>query len=63
MGRFSVKAPEINIEIEKERQDQLLAAIRAGLIQSAHDLSEGGLAVAVAESLFTNDQSSEQKLA
>ena len=48
-GKIFGKAPELNIDIEKERQDQLLAAIRAGLIQSAHDLSEGGLAVAVAE--------------
>ena len=34
----------------------MLAAIRAGVVQSAHDLSEGGLAVAIAESLFDNDQ-------
>jgi phosphoribosylformylglycinamidine synthase subunit PurL len=54
-GKIFGKAPELNIEIEKERQEQILVAIRAGLIQSAHDLSEGGLAVAVAESLFTND--------
>ncbi|WP_342429282.1 phosphoribosylformylglycinamidine synthase subunit PurL [Neobacillus sp. FSL H8-0543] len=54
-GEIFGKAPEIDMIIEKERQDQLLAAIRTGLVQSAHDLSEGGLAVAVAESLFTND--------
>jgi phosphoribosylformylglycinamidine synthase subunit PurL len=54
-GKIFGKAPELNIEIEKERQEQILVAIRAGLIQSAHDLSEGGLAVAVAESLFTYD--------
>ena len=52
-GRIFGKAPELNIELEKERQGQVLAAIRAGLIQSAHDLSEGGLAVALAECLFT----------
>jgi phosphoribosylformylglycinamidine synthase subunit PurL len=54
-GKIFGKAPEIDIMIEKERQDQILAAIRSGWIQSAHDLSEGGLAVAVAESLFTKD--------
>lgn len=32
-----------------ERHRQLHAAIRAGLVRSAHDLSEGGLAVAAAE--------------
>ena len=49
------KAPELNIEMEKERQGQVLAAIRAGLIQSAHDLSEGGLAVALSECLFAGE--------
>lgn len=51
-GEIFGKAPELNIEIEKERQSQILTAIRAGLVQSAHDLSEGGLAVALAECLF-----------
>jgi len=50
------KAPELNVMVEKERQNQVLAAIRAGLVQSAHDLSEGGLAVALAECLFANDK-------
>jgi phosphoribosylformylglycinamidine synthase subunit PurL len=54
-GKIFGKAPELKIEIEKERQTQVLGAIRAGLVQSAHDLSEGGLAVAVAESLFGAD--------
>ncbi|WP_066390890.1 phosphoribosylformylglycinamidine synthase subunit PurL [Neobacillus mesonae] len=51
-GRVFGKAPELNINLEKARQEQVLAAIRAGVIQSAHDLSEGGLSVALAESLF-----------
>jgi phosphoribosylformylglycinamidine synthase II len=55
-GRIFGKAPELNIETEKERQNQILAAIRAGLVQSAHDLSEGGLAVALAECLFAGNQ-------
>ncbi|MGX6444656.1 phosphoribosylformylglycinamidine synthase subunit PurL [Neobacillus sp. K501] len=55
-GKIFGKAPELNLSIEKERQSQLLAAIRAGLVQSAHDLSEGGLAVAVTESLFTKEE-------
>lgn len=55
-GKVFGKAPELNIEVEKESQNQVLAAIRAGVVQSAHDLSEGGLAVAVSESLFTNEQ-------
>ncbi|MEH7176746.1 phosphoribosylformylglycinamidine synthase subunit PurL [Neobacillus vireti] len=55
-GKVFGKAPELNIEVEKANQDQVLAAIRAGVVQSAHDLSEGGLAVAIAESLFDNDK-------
>jgi phosphoribosylformylglycinamidine synthase len=51
-GKIFGKAPELNIEVEKKRQDQILKAIRAGLVESAHDLSEGGLAVALSESLF-----------
>ncbi|MFL6554599.1 MAG: AIR synthase related protein, partial [Bacillus sp. (in: firmicutes)] len=55
-GKVFGKAPELNVTIEKDRQNQVLAAIRAGLVQSAHDLSEGGLAVALAECLFTNEK-------
>lgn len=55
-SRVFGKAPELNITVEKERQNQVLAAIRAGVVQSAHDLSEGGLAVAIAECLFANDK-------
>lgn len=55
-GRIFGKAPELNIQLEKERQNQVLAAIRAGVVQSAHDLSEGGLGVAAAESLFGDAQ-------
>ncbi|MDR4945252.1 phosphoribosylformylglycinamidine synthase subunit PurL [Neobacillus cucumis] len=55
-GRVFGKAPELDVTVEKERQNQVLAAIRAGLVQSAHDLSEGGLGVALAESLFANEK-------
>ncbi|WP_066071508.1 phosphoribosylformylglycinamidine synthase subunit PurL [Neobacillus soli] len=55
-GRVFGKAPELNVQIEKERQGQVLAAIRAGFVQSAHDLSEGGLAVGLAESLFSAEK-------
>ncbi|WP_442597733.1 phosphoribosylformylglycinamidine synthase subunit PurL [Neobacillus sp. D3-1R] len=51
-GRIFGKAPELNVELEQARGQQVLKAIRHGLVQSAHDLAEGGLAVAVAESLF-----------
>ncbi|WP_176330384.1 phosphoribosylformylglycinamidine synthase subunit PurL [Oceanobacillus rekensis] len=51
-GSYSGKAPAIDLEIEANRQKQLLEAIHLGLVESAHDLAEGGLAVALAESVF-----------
>jgi phosphoribosylformylglycinamidine synthase len=44
------QSPIIDLEVELKRQKQLLEAIQAGLVQSAHDVAEGGLAVAIAES-------------
>ena len=41
--------PQLDLELEKRVQDLCLSGIREGLIQSAHDTSEGGLAVAIAE--------------
>lgn len=51
-GKYTGKAPAIDLQVEANRQKLLLTAIRDGLVESAHDLSEGGLAVALAESLF-----------
>ena len=42
--------PTIDLALEKRVQRTCLAAIRQGLLHSAHDCSDGGLAVAVAES-------------
>src|SRR5690625_3226566 len=53
IGKYEGKAPAIDLQVEVNRQQQLLAAIQEGLVQSATDLSEGGLAVGMAESLFT----------
>ncbi|MGY8622979.1 phosphoribosylformylglycinamidine synthase subunit PurL [Bacillus safensis] len=54
-GRIYGKAPEIDLDVELTRQEALLAAIQIGLVQSAHDVSEGGLGVALAESTFGTD--------
>ncbi|MFJ7669238.1 phosphoribosylformylglycinamidine synthase subunit PurL [Lysinibacillus sp. NPDC097195] len=51
-GVISGKAPAIDLEVEAARQQALLKAIKAGLVQSAHDVAEGGLAVALAETTF-----------
>ena len=51
-GTISGKAPAIDLNVEAARQKAILEAIRAGLVQSAHDVSEGGVAVALAEKTF-----------
>ncbi|MGG0736681.1 phosphoribosylformylglycinamidine synthase subunit PurL [Niallia taxi] len=51
-GSISGKSPVLDLEVEKNHQAAVLTAIRAGIVESAHDLAEGGLAVAAAESLF-----------
>lgn len=51
-GRIFGKAPTINLDVEVARQDALLKAIQLGLIASAHDIAEGGFAVALAEKTF-----------
>ncbi|MBN2017213.1 MAG: phosphoribosylformylglycinamidine synthase subunit PurL [Candidatus Cloacimonetes bacterium] len=45
-------APEIDLEFEQRVQNVCYDAIHNGFIQSAHDCSEGGLAVALVESCF-----------
>lgn len=42
-------APDLDLEFEKTLQKAVLEAIRRGYIRSAHDLSDGGLAVALME--------------
>jgi phosphoribosylformylglycinamidine synthase len=46
--------PEIDMSLEKQVQDACLALVEAELLHSAHDCSDGGLAVAIAESCFSS---------
>jgi phosphoribosylformylglycinamidine (FGAM) synthase-like enzyme len=46
--------PSLDIKREKAVQLAALVAAEAGLLHSAHDLSDGGLAVALAESCFSS---------
>ena len=48
------QVPELDLKLEKAIQDVCLAAAEAGLLQSAHDCSDGGLAVALAEACFAS---------
>lgn len=44
--------PRMNLQHEKKFQDAILSLIQKGKIKSAHDISEGGLAVCLAECCF-----------
>jgi phosphoribosylformylglycinamidine synthase len=48
-GRLAGPLEPIDLERERAVQAACLAAIEAGCVRSAHDLAEGGLAVALAE--------------
>ncbi len=52
-GAPSGRPPAIDLEVEKKVQDAVLGAIQKGLVASAHDLSEGGIAAALAESCIS----------
>ncbi|MFV0416537.1 MAG: phosphoribosylformylglycinamidine synthase subunit PurL [Chthoniobacterales bacterium] len=54
-GRKEGLPPSLNLEFEIRLHAVLRSAIRAGLIASAHDCAEGGLAVALAESCLSAD--------
>ncbi|MBU0573508.1 MAG: phosphoribosylformylglycinamidine synthase subunit PurL [Candidatus Margulisbacteria bacterium] len=45
-------APDISLELERKVQQTCLTAIEVGIVRSAHDVSDGGLAVALAECCF-----------
>jgi phosphoribosylformylglycinamidine synthase len=46
--------PLLSLETEKALQQCVLTLVREGLVQSAHDCSDGGLAVALAECCVAN---------
>ncbi|HYR57655.1 MAG TPA: AIR synthase related protein, partial [Chthoniobacteraceae bacterium] len=53
-GRKAGRVPELDFAKELALQDAVRALIKSGLVKSAHDCSEGGLAVAFAESCLSN---------
>lgn len=55
-------APLIDLNFEKRVQSFIRDAINQGLIKSAHDVSEGGLAVAIAESCISGKIGAQIKL-
>jgi phosphoribosylformylglycinamidine synthase II len=54
-GIVAGEPPAIDLDAEKRLQECLVALASAGAIESAHDLSDGGLAVTLAESSFASE--------
>lgn len=48
-GRVAGEAPHLDLDEERAVQQAMLALIRTGRVRSAHDVSDGGLAVCLAE--------------
>lgn len=53
-GEITGTLHAIDTELESQKFFKLLQAIEAELVDSAHDLSEGGLAVGLVESTFSS---------
>jgi len=49
-------SPQLDLDKEKQNQSFILESIRKGFLQSAHDVSEGGVVVAIAESCLINEE-------
>jgi len=54
LGGLEGRVPQLDLELERRVQEACLKIIQAGLVESAHDCSDGGLAVAIAESCFSS---------
>ncbi|MEZ4461175.1 MAG: AIR synthase-related protein [bacterium] len=52
LGKIDGPPPQLDLALEKAVQDVVRSGIESGWIRSAHDCSEGGLGVAVAECLI-----------
>ena len=51
-GHLGGRPPIVDLAAERALAEVLIAAVRGGSITSAHDLSDGGLAIALAESVM-----------
>jgi phosphoribosylformylglycinamidine synthase II len=53
LGRNEGSVPQLDLDLERRVQEACLKIIQAGLVESAHDCSDGGLAATIAESCFS----------
>ena len=49
-------SPKLNLKVEKKLQDSVLKLIKNNIINSAHDVSEGGIICAIAECCIMNEE-------
>jgi phosphoribosylformylglycinamidine synthase len=54
LGRIEGRVPHLDLDLERRVQEVCLKIIQEELVESAHDCSDGGLAVAIAESCFSS---------
>lgn len=54
-GKSFGRAPQIDLAVEHARLQLLQQAVQAGEVNAMHDVSEGGLAIALAEMTFGTD--------
>ncbi|WP_244635790.1 phosphoribosylformylglycinamidine synthase subunit PurL [Chthonobacter albigriseus] len=55
-GREDGAPPPVDLQLEKRNGDFVRAAIRAGTVTACHDLSDGGLAVTLAEMAMSGNR-------
>ncbi len=62
-GQVGSSVPQVDAENAKTTYEALSGAIQTGLVRACHDLSEGGLAVVLAEMAFAGEVGAEAELA
>ena len=62
LGEESGSAPEVDLLMEKTRGNFVLTAIRGGYASACHDISDGGLAVALAEMCMASNAGANCKI-
>ncbi len=55
-GLVEGDAPEIDLDTEKKLQNIILTSIKKGLLNSAHDISDGGIVTALAECAIIDEE-------
>ncbi len=55
LKRIEGLPPMLDLDLESKSQNLCLEAIQGGMLSSAHDISDGGLAIALAESCIYGD--------